>query len=415
MADLSNVRVNGARLWDSLMEMAKIGATPKGGCKRLTLTDLDAQARTLFRRWCEEAGCTVKVDEMGSMFARRRGEDDALAPVMVGSHLDTQPTGGKFDGVLGVLGALELVRSLNDLKIKTRRPIEVANWTNEEGSRYAPAMIASGVFAGAYTKDFAYSRLDAEGKTLGDELKRIGFQGEEPVGGRPVHAFFELHIEQGPILEDESIDVGVVTHGQGQRWYEIRLTGFESHAGSTPMPRRKDALLGAARIVELVNRIGLSKAPLGVSTVGMLNTYPNSRNVIPGEVFMTCEFRYPVDSTLTEMDAALREGVEAIAKTIGLTYDLQQVFYYPPVTFDAGCVAAVRAAAERFGYSHRDIVSGAGHDACYIARVAPTSMVFTPCVDGISHNEAEDISQEWATAGANVLMHAVLEKAEIVS
>jgi N-carbamoyl-L-amino-acid hydrolase len=415
MADLSNVRINGARLWDSLMEMAKIGATPKGGCKRLTLTDLDKDARQLFRRWAEDAGCTVKVDEMGNMFARRPGEDETLAPVMVGSHLDTQPTGGKFDGVLGVLGALEVVRSLNDLKIKTRRPIEVANWTNEEGSRYAPAMISSGVFAGVFTKDFAYSRLDGDGKALGDELQRIGFKGDEPVGARPVHAFFELHIEQGPILEDESIDVGVVTHGQGQRWYEIRLTGFESHAGSTPMPRRKDALLGAARIVELVNRIGLSKAPLGVSTVGMLNPYPNSRNVIPGEVFMTCEFRHPNDETLADMDKQLREGVEAIRKTIGLAYDLKQVFYYAPVAFDPGCISAVRRAAERFGYSHRDIVSGAGHDACYLARVAPTSMVFTPCVDGVSHNESEDIKQEWSTAGANVLMHAVLEKAEIVA
>ena len=415
MADLSNVRVNGARLWNALMEMAKIGATPKGGCKRLTLTDLDKQSRQLFQQWCEAEGCTVKIDEMGNMFARRRGEDDALAPVMVGSHLDTQPTGGKFDGALGVLGALEIVRSLNDLKIRTRRPIEVANWTNEEGSRYAPAMISSGVFAGVYTKEFAYARLDGEGKALGDELKRIGFKGDEPVAGHAVHAFFELHIEQGPILEDELIDVGVVTHGQGQRWYEIRLTGFESHAGTTPMPRRKDALLGAARIVELVNAIGLSKAPLGVSTVGMLNPYPNSRNVIPGEVFMTCEFRHPIDATLTDMDSSLRAGVEAITKKIGLTYDLKQVFYYAPVAFDPGCVDAVRRAAARFGYSHRDIVSGAGHDACYLARVAPTSMVFTPCVDGVSHNESEDIKQEWSTAGANVLMHAVLEKAEIVS
>ena len=415
MADLSNVRINGARLWDSLMEMAKIGATPKGGCKRLTLTDLDKQARELFRGWCEAEGCTLKVDEMGNMFARRPGEHPSLPPVIVGSHLDTQPTGGRFDGVLGVLGALEVVRSLNDLKIQTRYPIEVANWTNEEGSRYAPAMVSSGVFAGVFTKDFAYSRVDGDGKTLGDELTRIGFKGGEPVGGRPVHAYFELHIEQGPILEDENIDVGVVTHGQGQRWYEIRLTGFESHAGSTPMPRRKDALLGAARIVELVNAIGLSKAPLGVSTVGMLNPYPNSRNVIPGEVFMTCEFRHPIDETLSDMDAALKEGVEAITKKIDLTYDLKQVFYYAPVAFDAGCVDAVRRAAERFGYSHRDIVSGAGHDACYLARVAPSSMVFTPCVDGVSHNESEDIKQEWSTAGANVLMHAVLEKAEIVS
>jgi N-carbamoyl-L-amino-acid hydrolase len=415
VSDLSNVRINGQRLWDALMEMAKIGATPKGGCKRLTLTDLDKEARQLFTAWCEKEGCAVKVDQMGNMFARRPGAEDHLPPVMVGSHLDTQPTGGKYDGVLGVLGALEVVRSLNDLKIKTRHPIEIANWTNEEGSRYAPAMISSGVFAGVYTKEFAYAREDADKKKLGDELERIGYKGSEPIGGRPIHAFFELHIEQGPILEDESIDVGVVTHGQGQRWYEIKLTGFESHAGSTPMPRRKDALLGAARIVELVNRIGLSKAPLGVSTVGMLNPYPNSRNVIPGEVFMTCEFRHPIDTTLSDMDAQLKVGVEDIAKAIGLTYDLKQVFYYAPVAFDEGCIAAVRRAAKHLGLTHRDIVSGAGHDACYIARVAPTSMVFTPCVDGISHNESEEISQEWATAGANVLMHAVLEKAEIVA
>jgi N-carbamoyl-L-amino-acid hydrolase len=414
MSDLSNVRVNGPRLWDALMEMARIGGTPKGGCKRLTLTDLDKQARELFTAWCEKEGCVVKVDQMGNMFARRAGVEDHLPPVMLGSHLDTQPTGGKFDGVLGVLGALEVVRSLNDLKIRTRHPIEIANWTNEEGSRFAPAMISSGVFAGVYTKEFAYARVDSEGKTLGDELARIGYVGTEPLGGRPIHAFFELHIEQGPILEDESIDVGVVTHGQGQRWHEIRLTGFESHAGSTPMPRRKDALLGAARIVELVNQIGLSKAPLAVSTVGMLNPYPNSRNVIPGEVFMTVDLRHPVDATLSEMDAALRDGVEKIAAAIGLSSEIKQVFYYAPVAFDEGCVAAVRRAAKHLGLSHRDIVSGAGHDACYLARVAPTSMIFTPCVGGISHNESEDIKREWATAGANVLMQAALEKAEIV-
>ena len=298
MADLSNVRVNGARLWDALMEMAKIGATPKGGCKRLTLTDLDKQGRELFRPWCEEAGCTVKVDEMGNMFARRRGEDDALAPVMVGSHLDTQPTGGKFDGVLGVLGALEVVRSLNDLKIKTRRPIEVANWTNEEGSRYAPAMVSSGVFAGVYTKEFAYARLDSEGKTLGDELKRIGFKGDEPVGGRPIHAFFELHIEQGPILEDENDRCRrrharpgpALVRDSPDRLREPRRLDADA------APQGRAARRGAHRRAR--QPIGLSKAPLGVSTVGMLNPYPNSRNVIPGEVFMTCEFRHPIDATL---------------------------------------------------------------------------------------------------------------------
>lgn len=414
MADLSNVRIDGVRLWESLLEMAKVGGTAKGGCKRLTLTDVDREGRALFTRWCEAAGLSLAVDDMGNMFARRSGAEDGLAPVMMGSHLDTQPTGGKFDGVLGVLGALEVVRSLNDLRIRTRRPIEIANWTNEEGSRYAPAMISSGVFAGVYTKDFAYNLADADGLKFGDELERIGFKGTEPVGQRPIHAFFELHIEQGPILEDENIEVGVVTHGQGQRWFEVILTGFESHAGSTPMPRRKDALLGAARVVELVNQLGLSHPPLAMATAGMLNPYPNSRNVIPGKVFMTCEFRHPDMRILDTMDAALREGIEAIVARTGLAVEVKKVFDYAPVPFDESCIEAVRRGARAHGYSYRDIVSGAGHDACYISRVAPTSMIFTPCVDGVSHNESEDIKPEWATAGTQVLMHAVLEKAEIV-
>ena len=414
MSDLSNVRVNGQRLWDSLMEMGKIGGTPKGGCKRLALTDVDKQGRELFISWCEAAGCAVKIDEMGNLFAWRAGEDNSLAPVVLGSHLDTQPTGGKFDGILGVLGGLEVIRSLNDLKIKTRHPVVAASWTNEEGSRYAPAMVASGVFAGVYSKEFAYSRLDGEGKSLGDELERIGYKGPEPIGF-PVHAYFELHIEQGPILEDEGYDVGIVTDGQGQRWYEIKLTGVESHAGCTPMPLRKDALLGAARVVEFVNKIALDHPPLGLSTCGMLNPYPNSRNVIPVEVFMTCEFRHPNNDTLTAMNDELHAGLTRICKDSGLTYEIKQVFYYAPVPFDKGCIDAVRRAAVQFGYSHRDIVAGAGHDACYMARVAPTSMVFTPCVGGLSHNELEDIKIEWSTAGANVLMHAALEKAEIVA
>ena len=415
MSDLSNIRIDGARLWDSLMEMAKIGPGLKGGNRRLTLTDVDRDGRRLFATWCAAAGLSMSVDQMGNMFARRPGQDDTLPPVMMGSHLDTQPTGGKFDGVLGVLGALEVMRSLNDLKIKTRHPIEVANWTNEEGSRFAPAMISSGVFAGAYTQDYAYGLKDRDGLGLGDELERIGFKGDLPVGGRPIHAFFELHIEQGPILEDEGIDIGVVTHGQGQRWYEVTLTGFESHAGSTPMPRRKDALLGAARVVDLVNRVGLAHPPLAVATTGMLNPYPNSRNVIPGEVFLTCEFRHPESAVLELMDRELRSGIEDIAAAIGLTVAMTQVFDYAPIPFDASCVDAVRRAAKTCGFTHRDIVSGAGHDACYIARVAPTSMIFTPCVDGISHNEAEAISPEWAAAGAQVLMHAVLDKAEVVA
>jgi N-carbamoyl-L-amino-acid hydrolase len=410
----SNLRINGERLWDSLMQMAKIGPGVKGGNRRLTLTDVDREGRDLFKSWAEVAGCSLAVDTMGNMFARREGTDERLPPVMVGSHLDTQPTGGKYDGVLGVLSGLEIVRTLNDLGIKTKHPIEVVNWTNEEGSRYAPAMIASGVFAGVYTQDYAYGLKDAEGKVFGEELKRIGYVGGEPVGKRPLKAFFELHIEQGPILEAEGVDIGVVTHGQGQRWFDVKLTGFESHAGSTPMPRRRDALLGAAKLVQAVNEIALKNAPHAVGTVGVLKPYPGSRNVIPGSVEMTVDFRHPVDTTLSEMKEAFSAAVEKICADGKLTAEVEEVFYYAPVEFDRDCVAAVRRAAERLGYSHRDIVSGAGHDACYIARVAPTSMVFCPCVDGISHNEEEEIYPQWATAGAEVLFHAVVETAEIV-
>jgi N-carbamoyl-L-amino-acid hydrolase len=415
MAADTNLRVNGARLWSSLMEMARIGATPKGGVNRLTLTDLDRQSRDLFARWCKEAGCTITVDRIGSMFARRPGADDTLPPVMVGSHLDTQPTGGKFDGALGVMAALEVVRSLNDLDIKTKHPVEVAMWTNEEGSRFAPAMVASGVFAGVFTLEQGLAGKDVDGKVFGEELQRIGYAGPAHVGGRPVHAFFELHIEQGPILEEAGIDIGVVTAANGQKWYEITLTGVESHAGPTPMDRRKDALLGAARIVELVNAIGHAHDPAACATVGMIQAYPNSRNVIPGQVFLTVDLRHPIADKLASMDAKLREGIADVAAKTGLTYEVKMVADFAPQPFEVSCVEAVRRAAERLGLSTRDITSGAGHDAVYMARVCPTAMIFTPCVDGISHNEAEDMKPEWATAGANVLVQAVLEKAEIVA
>jgi N-carbamoyl-L-amino-acid hydrolase len=407
----TSIKVNGARLWDSLMTMAKIGATPKGGVCRLALTDLDRQGRDQIVSWAKEAGCTVSVDQMGNVFMRRAGRNLDALPVMTGSHADSQPTGGRFDGIYGVLGGLEVIRSLNDRGIETEHPIEVVIWTNEEGSRFAPAMVASGVFAGAFSLDYGLSRKDVDGKTIGEELQRIGYAGDQPCGGRKLHAAFELHIEQGPILEAENKTIGVVTDAQGQRWYEITLTGQEAHAGPTPMPRRKDALLGAARVVDLVNRIGLDHAPLACATVGMMQVHPNSRNVIPGRVFFTVDFRHPDDAVLARMDAALREGVERIAGEIGLRTDLEQIFYYEPVRFDSACVASVRAAAQRFGYSHRDMVSGAGHDACYLAQVAPTSMVFVPCVDGISHNEIEDATQEWIEAGANVLLHAMLQRA----
>ena len=407
-----NLRIDGQRLWDSLMEMAKIGATEKGGVCRLALTDLDKNGRDLFIDWCKEAGCSISVDKMGNIFARRSGRNDDLAPVITGSHLDSQPTGGRFDGVYGVLAGLEVLRTLNDLGVETERPVEVAVWTNEEGCRFAPAMVSSGVFGGVFDLDYGLSRADQEGKTMGEELQRIGYAGSEEVGGRPVHAYFEAHIEQGPILENEEITIGVVTDAQGQRWYEATLTGVESHAGPTPMRVRKDALLGASRIVELVNRIGLDNAPLACATVGMMNVFPNSRNVIPGQVFLTIDFRHPDDAILTKMDAALKAGVQEITENIGLELDMEQIFYYAPIHFDEDCVSAVREGTKACDYSMREIVSGAGHDACYLANVAPTSMIFIPCIDGISHNEVEDAKPEWVTAGCDVLLHAVLEKAE---
>jgi N-carbamoyl-L-amino-acid hydrolase len=409
-----NLRIDGDRLWDSLMEMAKIGPGVAGGNNRQTLTDEDAEGRALFKSWCEDAGCTMGLDTMGNMFARREGTDPDALPVYVGSHLDTQPTGGKYDGVLGVLGGLELVRSLNDLGIKTRHPIVVTNWTNEEGTRFAPAMLASGVFAGVHAQDWAEAREDAEGKRFGDELDRIGWRGEEPVGDRKMHAFFELHIEQGPILEAEKKDIGVVTHGQGLWWLQVTLTGKDAHTGSTPMEMRVNAGLGMARITEAVHKIAMDHLPNAVGAVGQANVYPNSRNVIPGKAVFTVDFRSPDLDKLNSMRARLESEAADIAKDLGLGIEIEPVGHFDPVTFDEACVSAVRDAAERLGYSHRDIVSGAGHDACWINQVAPTAMVMCPCVDGLSHNEAEEISKEWATAGADVLLHAVVETAEIV-
>ncbi|TDP49023.1 N-carbamoyl-L-amino-acid hydrolase [Zavarzinia compransoris] len=414
MAEQRNLSINGDRLWQSLMDMAQIGATPKGGVCRLALTDVDKAGRDLFVDWCRTAGCSITVDRIGNIFARRPGRNNDLPPVVTGSHLDSQPTGGRFDGVYGVLAGLEVVRSLNDLGLETEHPVEVAVWTNEEGSRFAPAMVASGVFAGVFDLDYGLSRADVEGKTMGQELARIGYAGAAEVG-RPVHAYFEAHIEQGPILEAEGKTIGVVTDAQGQRWYELNLTGVESHAGPTPMTRRKDALLGAARIVDLVNRIGLQFAPRACATVGMMQVYPNSRNVIPGKVFMTIDFRHPEDGTLAAMDKAMRDGVARICGEIGLDAGIEQIFYYAPVHFDDGCIEAVRKGVAEHGFTARDMVSGAGHDACYLARVAPTGMVFIPCIDGISHNEIEDATPEWVSAGGQVLLRAILEKAGAVA
>ena len=407
---MSNLRIDGGRLWRSLMEMAEIGATPKGGVKRLALSDEDRQGRDLFVRWCEEAGLAVAVDRMGSIFARRAGKRDDLPPVLAGSHLDSQPTGGKFDGAWGVLAALEVVRTLNDAGVETERPIEIVSWTNEEGSRFSPPMIASGVFAGVFTLDHAYAIRDKDGRSIGEELARIGYQGEAAVG-RPVHAYFEAHIEQGPILEDEGKSIGVVTGAMGQRWYEITVMGEEAHAGPTPMPKRRDALVGAARMIDLVNRIGFESGPDAHATCGLITVEPGSRNVIPGRAWFTAEFRHASDEMLARMDRALKEGCAEIARRSQVEVDVKDFWIAPAQPFDPHCVGLVRRAAEELGYSHRDIVSGAGHDAVYMARVAPTAMIFVPCERGISHNEAENAKPEDVEAGTNVLLRAVLAAA----
>jgi beta-ureidopropionase / N-carbamoyl-L-amino-acid hydrolase len=410
---MRNIQVNGERLWRSLMEMAKIGATAKGGVCRLALTDLDREGRELFIRWCEEAGCTTRVDRMGNIFARRPGRNPDAAPVMTGSHLDTQPTGGKFDGVYGVLAGLEVVRTLNDLAYETEAPVEIVVWTNEEGSRFSPAMIGSGVYAGIFSLEQGLATPDnVTGVTMGAELDRIGFAGTEPCGGRKVRAYFEAHIEQGPILEAAAKPIGIVQGAQGQRWYEITVTGQEAHAGPTPMPRRRDALVGAARMIDAVNRIGHAHAPYACATVGFVQVSPNSRNTIPGRVFFTVDFRHPDDEVLTTMDRELRAACVEAAASQKLEAEVKEFWYFPPTPFDKRMVGAVREAAKAQNLAHQDIVSGAGHDAVYMARVAPTAMIFVPCVGGISHNEIEDAKPDDLTAGCAVLLNAVLEAAD---
>jgi N-carbamoyl-L-amino-acid hydrolase len=404
----TNLRIDAARLWDSIMETGQIGATPKGGVKRLTLTDLDRQVRDWFVDACKKAGCTVQVDEMGNIFARRPGRDNSLPPIAIGSHLDTQPTGGKYDGIIGVLAGLEVLRTLNDAGYETNAPIEVIDWTNEEGSRFAPAMVSSGVFAGVFDKQYAYDRTDREGLRLGDELERIGYKGEIPVGDHKLAAFFELHIEQGPILEAEEKTIGIVTGVQGIRWFEVTVTGRDCHAGSTPMPMRSDALLAAARMIERINAVALAHAPNAVSTVGLIEARPNSRNVINGEVFFTIDLRHPDDAVVLAMEEEVRAAIADVSDKSDVTAAVDCVWVSPAVHFDPGCIDAVRSAAAAQGFPSRDITSGAGHDAAYIARVAPTTMIFVPCEKGISHNELEKTEPEQVAAGANVLLHAVL-------
>src|SRR5688572_3430348 len=401
---MSDLQINAQRLWDSLMETATIGATPKGGICRLTLTDLDRQVRDWFKGECEKLGCRVMVDEVGNMFAVRAGKRADVLPIAMGSHLDTQPTGGKFDGVLGVLGGLEVLRTLHETGSETTAPIMLVNWTNEEGSRFAPAMLGSGVYAGVFDRAYADSREDRQGVTFGEAIEAIGYRGEARTGSVKFGAMFELHIEQGPILERDERLIGIVQGVQGMRWYDVSLTGREAHTGSTPMVLRRDALVGAARLIDRVENIALEYPPCAVGTVALVEVKPNSRNVIPGQVFFTVDFRHPEDAVLEDMEQKLFAAVNEVAGNIGLEADARKIWESPAVMFDAACIAAVRRAAEKAGYSMQDMVSGAGHDAAYIARVTPTTMIFVPSAGGLSHNEAEATSFEECAAGTQVLL-----------
>jgi N-carbamoyl-L-amino-acid hydrolase len=413
----TDLRIDGPRLWASLMELAQIGATPKGGVCRLTLTDLDKQGRDLVTRWAREAGMTVTIDQIGNAFMRRPGRDNRLPPVMTGSHIDTQPTGGKFDGNYGVLAGIEVVRTLNDHGIVTEAPIEIAFWTNEEGSRFVPVMMGSGVFAGAFTLAHAYAATDTEGKTVLGELQRIGYVGDEVPGAHPIGSYFETHIEQGPVLEDHDVTIGVVTGVLGIRWYDCVVTGMEAHAGPTPMALRKDALQVAAALMQEVvacaHRHPHNGQNHGRGTVGMVQVHPNSRNVIPGRVKFSIDLRNASDALCEAMDADIRAVAARLAAQSGLAIEITPVSAYPAQPFHAECVDAVQRAAQALGYSHMPVVSGAGHDAVYMARLAPAGMIFIPCKDGISHNEIEDAKPDHITAGCNVLLHAMLERAGV--
>ncbi len=410
---IAALRINGERLWASLMELAQIGATPKGGVCRLTLTDLDKQGRDLVSRWARDAGMTVTIDKIGNGFLRRPGRDNSLLPVMTGSHIDTQPTGGKFDGNYGVLAGIEVVRTLNDAGIQTEAPIEVAWWTNEEGSRFVPVMMGSGVFAKAFTLDHAYAATDTEGKTVRGELERIGYIGEQEPGDHPIGCYFETHIEQGPVLEDHGKTIGVVTGVLGIRWYDCVVTGMEAHAGPTPMALRKDALQVATRLMQEVVACAHRHPPHGRGTVGMVQVHPNSRNVIPGRVKFSIDLRNASDALCEAMDADIRAVAARLSADSGLPIEITPVSAYPAQVFHPDCVNAVARAAEQLGYSNMPVVSGAGHDAVYMARLAPAGMIFIPCKDGISHNEIEDAQPAHITAGCNVLLHAMLERAGV--
>lgn len=404
------LKINGQRLWASLMAMAEIGATARGGSCRLALSDEDRAGRELFAHWCTEAGMTLSVDPIGNLFARRPGSDPHAAPVMMGSHLDTQPEGGRFDGVYGVLAGLEVLRTLNDLGVQTRKPLELVVWTNEEGARFTPAMFGSAVFTGVMALDAALAVRDADGISVAQALQRTGYAGNRPLGGA-VDAYFEAHIEQGPILEDNAKSIGVVSGGQAIRWLDVQVEGMAAHAGTTPMPLRKDALYGAAQMILAVEQVAADFAPQGLTTVGELSVAKSSRNTIPGRLTFTVDLRHHHDQQIAAMEQQVEERLERIARERGLKVRIDRHWLSPATPFDAECVAAVQQAVDGLGYPQQSIVSGAGHDAILLARYCPTAMVFIPCVGGLSHNEAEDVLPEDVCQGADVLLNAVLARA----
>ncbi len=419
MTARTNQRIDGARLWHTLMEIAKIGATPKGGVKRITLSEEDRRGRLLFQDWCEALGLKVRVDSMGNMFARREGRDPTRPPVLLGSHLDSQPTGGKFDGALGVIAGLEVMRTLHDLNIVTEAPIELVNWTDEEGCRFGRAMMGSAVWSGLEREEAMKARRDEDDVTVASALQEIGFAGAEPCAAFAADAMFELHIEQGPMLEAAGKKIGIVTGAQAQIWYEAEVTGYDSHAGTTPPVARKDALVTAARIVDLVDTLmreegATSLTDPGRGTVGRFNVYPNSPNVIPGRVRFSVEFRNVSDARIAEIAEMFPARAQALAQANHTDLTLTTVFRVPAQPFDPDCVALVEQAAAKLGYPAQRMVSGAGHDAVHTAVRIPTAMIFTPCKDGLSHNEAESIEPDEAEAGAQVLFEAVLARANRV-
>jgi N-carbamoyl-L-amino-acid hydrolase len=397
------------RLWSSLMDLATLGATPRGGVRRLALTPLDGEGRARVAGWLRAAGCTVQTDAIGNLFAIRPGTDPAARPVAMGSHLDTQPNGGRFDGQYGVLAGLEVIRTLNDAGLTTRKPLVVAVWTNEEGTRFQPVMMGSGVYAGAFTLAHCHAQRDADGVSVAEALAAIGAAGTDPAPA--FDAYLEAHIEQGPILEAEARVIGVVEAALGQRWFDLVIDGQDAHAGPTPIALRRDALLAAAHLTVAVREIAGTHPHEARGTVGRLIVSPNSRNVIPGRVEMSVDLRNANGPTLDAMAAALRAEAERIAAGHGVSITIEPTAYFPPCAFDPALIGQVERSAAAFGYPHRRICSGAGHDAVYVARTCPTAMVFVPCEGGISHNEIENADPAHLHAGANVLLHTVLARA----